>query len=134
MRRVMEWLFRAHDPAARWWGVILWWEKRRIPFNLIAMCAGVVSLAVFLLAIECAGGLEPGEDAVEPLALIAAPVLLNIAYTAGWILEVAIRLVFHKAPLWFGPVLLGMGLASTLVAEVLPAAIWVGIAVVEMVS
>lgn len=133
MRRAAGWLFEGRDPAAGWWDVIVWWEKRRIAYNLIVGVVGVVSLLVFFAAIELAGGVGPGEDAVEPLALIAAPVLLNVAYTAGWMAEVLVRLVYPGVPRRFGPVLLGMGLGVTVVVEVLPAVVWVGVAVEGMV-
>ncbi|MBI3028029.1 MAG: hypothetical protein HYY64_00745 [Candidatus Rokubacteria bacterium] len=58
-----------------------WWEVRRIPFNLIVGVYGVVCLVAFFWAITTSGHLQPGEDAVEPLALLAAPFGINVLYT-----------------------------------------------------
>ena len=60
--------------------VILWWELRRIPYNIVVGALGVVSLVAFFFFISNADELAPGEDAVEPIALLAAPFLVNIAY------------------------------------------------------
>src|SRR5258708_36117381 len=83
-----------------------WWELRRIPFNVIVGTYGVVCLLAFFWAIGTSGRLEPGEDAVEPLALLAAPFAINVLYTLGWLVEVPARLANHRLPTRFGTVLL----------------------------
>ena len=68
---------------------ILWWELRRIPFNGLLLAAGIFSFGV----IELIGSrlIEPGEDVVEPLAVIfggaAYVIAANLCYTLGWITE-----------------------------------------------
>ena len=71
------------------WDTIVWWEVRRIPFNLAVGLAGVISLVViFLTGVP---RLQPGEDLIEPLMLLyggmAYAMLANLAYTMGWITE-----------------------------------------------
>ena len=39
-------------------------------------------LAIFATSIYSSGHLQPGEDAVEPFALLLAPIAANIGYTA----------------------------------------------------
>jgi hypothetical protein len=69
--------------------VVVWWEIRRIPYNLALLAVGLVSVA----AIEWVGSrLVPvGEDFVEPLILlfgvIAYAILANVCYSLGWITE-----------------------------------------------
>ena len=71
------------------WDAIAWWEIRRIPFNLVLLFAGVLSIVVA----EFVGGrlLPPGEDLEEPLGLIAGVILYaiaaNVCYSLGWITE-----------------------------------------------
>jgi hypothetical protein len=73
-----HWLFSRSDVDTGWWRVIAWWELRRIPFNIIIGAYGIACLAVFFWAITTSGRLSPGEDAVEPMALMAAPFVINI--------------------------------------------------------
>ena len=68
---------------------ILWWELRRIPFNGLILLAGLFSFGV----IELIGSrlVKPGDDVVEPMALIAGSaayvIAANLCYTLGWITE-----------------------------------------------
>jgi hypothetical protein len=69
---------------------VVWWEKRRIVFNLAVLAAGLVSgLAIELIGSRFA---QPGEDVEEPLAIIvgviAYAVAANAFYTVGWITEI----------------------------------------------
>ncbi len=104
--------------------VILWWEQRRLPYNLIVGSVGLCSLAFFGLAIWKSGGLKPGEDAVEPLALLALPILVNVAYTAGWITEIAARRLWPGRAAPIGPALLRIGLVLSIGLELLPSVAW----------
>jgi len=71
------------------YAAILWWEKRRLQFNAIVLAVAALSFAV----IEGVGSqlVQPGEDVVEPLAVIAGGALFiigaNLCYTLGWITE-----------------------------------------------
>ena len=68
---------------------VLWWEKRRLLFNLVLLPVGLATVA----AIEIVGGyvFPPGEDAIEPMGLLvgvaAYAVAANCGYTLGWITE-----------------------------------------------
>ena len=70
------------------WQTIVWWELRRVPVNLLIGGYGVMCLVVFAWAIVTSHVLEPGEDAIESLAVIAAPIAFNACYTLGWLVEV----------------------------------------------
>jgi len=69
--------------------VVIWWEIRRIPYNVALLIVGTVSV----FSIEMIGGrmVRAGEDFVEPLFLlfgvIAYGILANICYSLGWITE-----------------------------------------------
>ncbi len=104
--------------------VILWWEQRRLPYNLIVGFVGLCSLAFFALASWQSGELKSGEDAVEPLALLAAPVAANVAYTAGWITEIATRNLWPGKAATIGPALLRLGLLLSVGLELVPSAAW----------
>src|ERR1700677_4510188 len=62
-----RWLFAPQArPGA--WRTIAWWELRRIPVNLLIGVYGIFCLSVFFWAILSSNVLQPGEDAVEPMA------------------------------------------------------------------
>jgi hypothetical protein len=104
----------------------LWWEARRIPVNILIGAYGIVCLAVDFWAITSSHVLQPGEDAVEPLAIMITPFLFNICYTLGWLVEVPARLANPRLSSRFGPLLMGLGLVFSFCVIGLPAAIWVG--------
>ncbi|HKQ57371.1 MAG TPA: hypothetical protein VJY35_05850 [Candidatus Eisenbacteria bacterium] len=125
LKRIFEWMFGSRKPSPTWWQVILWWEIRRIPYNLIVGGWGIVCLIVYLVAIGNSGHLKPGEDAIEPMAILAAPFLINACYTLGWLVELPLR---RLLPGWrerIGPTLMKLGVAASLLGVTLPAAIWV---------
>jgi hypothetical protein len=87
-------------------------------YNLALFLVGGVSYALFVFI--SAYWLEPGEDAVEPLALPVAVVLANVAYTGGWVVELLVRLIWRDRYPCLGPKLLKLGLAFTLAVVLLP--------------
>jgi len=124
--RAKSWLFAPQSMPVRWWRVILWWELRRIPFNLLIGAYGALCLVLFYWAITSSGHLQPGEDAVEPLALIAAAFAANACYTLGWLLELPVRLLMPALSAQFGAVLLKLGIGFSLFIISVPAVFWVG--------
>ncbi len=123
-RNFFVWFFNPCDKPITPIRTILWWEKRRIPFNIIIGLYGIFSLVVFFWAITTSGHLEPGEDAVEPLTLIAAPFFLNICYTLGWFVEVLLRLINRSITSRLGVRLLKLGLGFSLFIASVPPAFW----------
>src|SRR5712691_7515526 len=124
MKRFQLWLFSQPQRPITPSRVISWWESRRIPFNGIVGVYGLLCLMIFLWAITTSGQLEPGEDAIEPLALLVAPVGINLLYTLGWLVEVPARRVVPDLFPAFAPYLLKAGLALGIVLITLPAAYW----------
>ena len=117
------WMVTRPTPADSLWSIIGWWERRRVPYNLFLAAVGVPSLLLFYWTMDASHSVPPGEDAVEPMALIAAPVLANIAYTLGWMVEG----VGHRRP-WVspaGPRLMRMGLWFSLLVVLFPAMVGV---------
>jgi hypothetical protein len=125
-QRFAAWLFSNPKEPISPMGVFAWWEFRRLPFNLIVGTYGILCLVIFFAAITTSGRLQPGEDAVEPLALLAAPVVVNVLYTLGWIVEVTARRLAPGLSRRFGPLLLKLGLGLGLFLSTVPAALWSG--------
>lgn len=57
----------------RWHEIILWWELRRIPYNVIMYIVGLLSFQIGYVTI--------------PLVYIIIGLGLNVLYTLGWIIE-----------------------------------------------
>ena len=107
------------------WDAILWWEKRRIAFNLVVLVAGILSI----LIVELIGSrlAKAGEDVVEPIAIlmgvIVYAVAANLCYSLGWITEL----------LWSGgntsrtaelrPKVFRLGMILSIVLTLLPAVV-----------
>ena len=109
--------FEPPEPPLDSWSVICWWEARRIPFNLLVGGLGAVCLGILFWALATSGHLRPGEDAVEPIALLAAPFGL---------VEAPARLLVRDLSPCFGPMLLRLGVGMSAVLIALPAAFWTG--------
>ena len=125
--------FFAPPSSTSFWRVIAWWELRRIPFNIIIGIYGAICLVIFFVAIQSSGQLQPGEDAVEPLALLFAPLAINLLYTLGWIVEIPARLMISTLSPRFGPMLLKLGIGLGLFLITLPAAFWTTHRLVQVV-
>ena len=129
----IRWLFRP-QVFGTLRETIAWWELRRIPYNLIVGTFGLICLFLFCAAIERSGHLQPGEDAVEPMVLFIAPILVNLCYTGGWIVEVFGRLSGVIDSVWFSPRLLKFGLGFSLFIVSLPAVVWLCICIFHSIA
>lgn len=71
------------------WSAIVWWEIRRIPFNIALAVAGLASLAAIYGVFDPL--VPPGEDLIEPVPLYLAvglyAAMANAGYTLGWVSE-----------------------------------------------
>jgi len=127
LRNALRWLIsRPDDFRATPFEIIKWWEIRRIPYNIIVGVVGIVSLVIFFVSYCASSYAEtaaPGEDAVEPLALLAAPFIINFFYTAGWAVENIFRAVRVRNPK-IGPNLWVIGTVFSILVVSLPGADW----------
>jgi hypothetical protein len=123
-RRVTDWLFFVPEGDRSLRDIVFWWEVRRVPYNLIVGGVGLCSLILFFVLIKVSGKLKSGEDAVEPLGLIVAPFVLNICYTAGWVVEALLGNVWSTDGKPLAPRLLKYGLGLSLAAVLLPSVAW----------
>ncbi len=123
MKRYWTWFFGRLDSDVGDLDVVVWWEKRRFPYNVVIGTVGLISLVIYYFLLETSGYLKPGEDAIEPFALILAPILINICYTGGWIAELVLRL-FGLKEKRIATVLLGIGMVVSLLCALAPALMW----------
>ncbi len=98
---------RAREEGKSPWQLILWWEKRRILYNLIMWPLGILSLLA-------AGIVQDFMDDLFSLVLVFVGAAGNLCYTLGWIFEMSLRGHFknpqYRFPklsiilFWFGTV------------------------------
>lgn len=127
LRRALRWFFSQPGPDAKGIEVYVWWEQRRIPYNIIVGLGAITSFVLFFTFITMSGHLQPGEDAEEPMGLFLAaifgPPLVNLCYTAGWVVEILGRFVF-KLRWRIGVLLYIAGTLFSLLVVGLPAEYW----------
>lgn len=122
----MESLFTAPSKPVRPLDAFYWWEQRRIPYNVIIGGVGVVSFIIFIIGLYAVIDLEPGEDAFEPVALFFAPILINLGYTAGWLVDVPLRIILPSLSPQFTLNLFRLGLGFSLFVVSFPGIYWGG--------
>jgi len=128
------WLFTVPEAERTLGSVVAWWELRRISYNLIVGSVGFVSLIIFFISIVSANVLGPGEDAVEPLAIMFAPIAINICYTAGWFVESVLWFIWPSKRHILGPLLFKVGLGFSLLMVTLPAVFWGGFRLLQVLG
>jgi hypothetical protein len=131
--RAKSWLFTSQGDSASEWQVILWWELRRIPYNLFIGVYGIICLMLFYWAITPTGVVQPGEDAVEPFAIILAPFVANACYTLGWLVELVARVLDPDLSPKFGPLLLKIGFGFSFIVISVPAVYWMSYRLLQLV-
>ncbi len=131
--RLLRWLFAAPPEPVTALRVVGWWELRRIPFNFVIGGFGIFAFVIFSISIYSAGVLQPGEDAVEPFALLLAPIVANLCYTAGWLVDAPLRWIRPSLSPRFTPLLFRLGLGFSLFVISLPAVIWGGYRLLQLV-
>ena len=68
--------------------------------------------------------LQGGNDIIEPIAIIVAPLIINLFYTLGWLVEVATWVIFKRKIINLGPMLLRLGVGISVILLSLPTLIW----------
>ena len=92
-------------PAERRPGAILkWWERRRVPFNLIVgVCGGTTLSTAALLSAGPAGLLQVWQP------LLVCAILANVCYSLGAGVEIAVNSLWGRRVLPVGPTLFRQG-------------------------
>lgn len=94
--------------------IILWWEARRIPYNLIVGATGLIPLIV--LSAMSSSAVYSGTF----FAVLAYGIMANICYTSGWIAELIARKVFAEKANHFGPIALFLGTSFSVLLTLSP--------------
>jgi hypothetical protein len=123
-KKVWRWLVSRSEKECKSAEIILWWEKRRIIYNLIVGIMGIISLILFLTYMLKSGHWKPVVESVEPLALVLAFVqIINLFYTLGWIVELILWVISVRR-LKIGPLLFITGTSASIIVVCYPAIFW----------
>ncbi len=111
-------LFPAADYRRTTASLLLWWEARRLTFNLAVGTTGIFTL----LAIKLIAWTPPGLPlpVIDWRPVVAYGILANICYTFGWALEAAAQRVWGRKCPAFGPALFRQGLSFSVGLSLLP--------------
>ena len=123
VRHFFDWFFDAPDGGRSSFDIIWWWEARRVPYNIIVGSIGLCSLLLFFMFINAADVLDTGEDAFEPIGLLLAPFVMNLGYTAGWVVELFFSQVVREQET-IAPKLLKAGMVFSLAVVLFPSVFW----------
>jgi hypothetical protein len=133
-------LFRREIPAPNARDIIVWWEVRRIPFNLLVGAAGVASVTiVFVTAFVTEHYLGEAMGLPDPpwlgiLAVVAYGVIANLCFTGGWILELMSRRIWEGRADAFGEIAFLWGTLCSIALTLLPAGFIVLVATVRLLE
>ena len=112
-------LFTVNTEPRPWHKVLLWWELRRVIYNVFLVLSGILSLFILSLIIQ-----DLGSFFSPPLFLfigiIAFVVVANICYTAGWIFQLITIKSNNKFINKIKPKLFVIGLLFSFVIVLMP--------------
>jgi hypothetical protein len=77
------------EPMERPGDAIVWWERRRVAFNVVILLAGVFTLIVIRFVARLF--VRFGADVIQPSGMASFILLyilaVNLCYTLGWVTE-----------------------------------------------
>ncbi len=100
------------------WGILKWWESRRLKYNLFVGASGFASLGIFSVLMSLPP--SPHNQVWSWAPIIAFGALANICYFLGPLAETAIEKLSRGKILPTGPALFRMGLTFSVGLTLLP--------------
>ncbi len=135
MTQLAEFLFPV--PARRSVpGILAWWERRRLAYNVFVGTSGLVTLAV----VTTLQALPPFSSPIVPpwQPIVLYGIGANVLYTLGPIIEIAAEKLWRGDLMPIGPALYRMGLTFavglTLFPALLISIVWMIATVVSVVG
>jgi hypothetical protein len=105
--------------------IILWWERRRLIFNLIVGATGILTCTLLLVGEMLAekffrdegGG---GSPILAVFGVFAYGIMANICYTGGWISELVAKYVWKEQAENLGKIAFALGIIFSVLLTLLP--------------
>jgi hypothetical protein len=133
-------LFRRETPAASGVEALVWWEARRIPYNLIVGCAGIITCTVcFVIAVAAEIFFHSDFGLPDPpffaiIGVVFYGIMANVCFTGGWITELFFRRVAPKEADRFATNSFFYGVIFSILLTLAPAALIGGVGFVKLVN
>jgi len=121
-------LFQRNEENMTSLQIILWWEARRLFFNIVVGIAGLITIVIMLFTAVIAEKLfnEPIGWPDPPLFAIIGVILYvigaNVCYTAGWLAELISRKVWREKAKDLAEILFTLGVVFSFFLTLLPSA------------
>jgi hypothetical protein len=122
-------LFQRREDQMNSLQIILWWEARRLFFNIVVGIAGLITVCTLLFSAMMAEKLvsEPIDWPNPPIFAIIGVVLYaigaNVCYTAGWLAELISREVWGDTVKSFAEISFTLGIIFSFLLTLLPGAL-----------
>lgn len=119
-KKIYNWFFDAPIEERSTLQIILWWELRRIPFNILIGIIGFISLILLYIFVDASVTGHSSEDIIEPFAIFLAPFAINFCYTLGWFVEITFGRIWKNDEPKLASKLLRFGTGISLAIVLLP--------------
>ena len=137
-QRLLGRLVAQRTGAPSYVAIVLWWEARRVPYNIIVGVTGLISSVVIVaVAFTCEswGGAPiglPDPPALAVVGVVLYGMLANVCYTGGWITEVLVARLWAIDTSRFGPIAFTLGTAFSVLLTLALAVLVVAAAVITL--
>jgi len=128
MKKAISQFFNVNESEKKWYKIILWWKLRRIPYNLILLMLGLISLYVLsffpndgYLRLTAGPGLLVGFYTSILLFGLGA----NLLFTLGWIVQLILKQFNHKTIRLFIKKSFIIGLIISTLITLSPILLWI---------
>ena len=128
-------LFQRNEEHMTSLQIILWWEARRLFFNIVVGIAGVMTIVVMLLSAAVAEKLSnepigwPDPPLFAVIGIILYAVGANVWYTGGWIAELISHEVWGNKVRGFAEMSFTLGVVFSFLLTLVPGALVVCVVV-----
>ena len=119
-------LFKRAENLDTPWQIILRWEKRRVPFNLIVGATGFLVCAL-LFGIAAFSEKKFGEPIGLPdpplfgvIAIFLCGIAANVCFTGGWLAELFAKSIWKGRAEHFGEIAFVLGLLFSMALTSVP--------------
>jgi hypothetical protein len=133
------WLFESRTESLAPIEILKWWEKRRLPYNLIVGAAGLLTCVIDLMIAAIASAIfdEPVGMSDPPILAIFAVILFgiaaNVCFTGGWIAEILANKLWNEKAAHFGQIAFTLGLGFSVLLTLAPAALFTLILILRLI-
>lgn len=115
--------FKVNESETTWHKIILWWELRRIPYNIFLLLT--LSFTLYITAFLPNEGYfkiiaGPGLVIGFYLGIVIYFIGANILYTLGWIFQILTRKTTHKYINLLKKVSFVLGLSISIIVTIIP--------------